>query len=137
MYNKQGKRNFVIAALEARQSLYKILMAYDQISSYENEMTAEKYPFEYSFDEWICEYDTWIESLSNKFFPEKSEFRPTITVKHLKQILVALEDDTQIVVRDEKNDNWLNIRTIELPDEDEGMFTLTFHTVDDFDNRQF
>ena len=58
-------------------------------------------------------------------------------VKDLKAILNKLDDDIQIVIRDEKNDWWLNIESLELPDEDDGSYTLTFNPKDNFDNRQF
>jgi hypothetical protein len=64
-------------------------------------------------------------------------FEPTIMVKDLKAILDKLDDDVQIVINDEKNSWWLNIESLELPDEDNGSFTLTFNPKDNFDNRQF
>ena len=57
-------------------------------------------------------------------------------VKDLKAILDKLDDDTYIVIRDEKNDWWLNIESVDLPDDD-GSITLTFNPKDNFDNRQF
>ena len=137
MENKQAKQNFIDKAVEARTSLFGILLAYDQITAKDNENTAENYPFVGSFDEWICEYDLWIETLKKNFFPESETYRPTIMVKDLKAILNELDDDIQIVVRDEKSDWWLNIESLQLPDEESGNFTLTFYPKDDFDNRQF
>lgn len=137
MENRQGKENFIDRAVEARSALYKILLAYDFISDKDNENTSENYPFTGSFDEWICEYDLWIETLTNKFFPTNKKYKPTITVGELKAILEDIDDNTQIVVRDNANDWWLNIESLEIPNEEEGMFTVTFNTVDDFDNRQF
>jgi hypothetical protein len=137
MENRQAKENFIERAVEARSALYKILLAYDFISDKDNENTAENYPFIGSFDEWICEYDLWIETLNKNFFPESKQYKPTIMVKDLKAILNELDDDIQIVIRDEKADWWLNIDSLELPDEDNGNFTLTFNPKDNFDNRQF
>jgi len=58
-------------------------------------------------------------------------------VKDLKAILDKLDDDTHIVIRDEKSDWWLNIDSLDLPDEDNGNITLTFNPKNNFDNRQF
>lgn len=137
MENKEGKQKFIDAAVETRKHLFNILLAYDDLSGEDNQKTAECYPFNGSFDEWLCEYDNWVDSLKEQFFPENKAFNPTITVKELKAIISDLDDHTQIVVRDEKDEWWLNIKTLELPDEDNGMFTLTFHTNDDFETIQF
>jgi hypothetical protein len=137
MENKQGKQKFIDRAEEARQSLFKILLAYDDITDRDNEDTSENYPFTGSFDEWIFEYDLWVETLKEKFFPESKTYSPTITVKDLKAILSGMDDDIQIVIRDEKADWWLNIESLELPDEDNGNLALTFNPKDNFDNRQF
>jgi hypothetical protein len=137
MENRQAKENFIERAVEARSALYKILLAYDFISDKDNENTSENYPFVGSFDEWICEYDLWIETLTKNFFPETKEYKPTITVGELKAILENIEDSTQIVVSDEVNSWWLNIESLEIPDEEEQVFTVVFHTKDNFDNRQF
>ena len=137
MNNKEAKQNFIDMTVEARTSLFKILLAYDQISGEDNEKTAENYPFTGSFDEWICEYDLWIETIKESFFPESKTYKPTIMVKDLKAILNEMDDDIQIVIRDEKSDWWLNIESLELPDEENGSFTLTFNPKDNFDNRQF
>ena len=137
MNNREAKQNFIDMAVAARTSLFKILLAYDQISSKDNENTAEDFPFDRSFDEWICEYDKWIETLKGNFFPETKEYSPTIYVKDLKAILNGLDDDTHVVVKSEKDDWWLNIVSLEVPDEDNGNIALTFYTKDNFDNRQF
>jgi hypothetical protein len=137
MDNKAAKQNFIDMAIGARRFLFNILLAYDQISAEDNEKTAENYPFVGSFDEWICEYDLWIETLKENFFPESKTYKPTIMVKDLKAILNEMDDDIQIVIRDEKSDWWLNIESLELPNEDDGHFTLTFNPKDNFDNRQF
>ena len=137
MNNREAKQNFIDRTVEARTSLFKILLAYDDITDKDNENTSENYPFVGSFDEWICEYDKWIETLKENFFPESKTYKPTIMVKDLKAILNEMDDDIQIVIRDEKSDWWLNIESLELPDEDNGNFTLTFNPKDDFDNRQF
>lgn len=137
MNNREAKQNFIDRTVEARTALFKILLAYDDITDKDNENTSENYPFVGSFDEWICEYDNWIETLKGNFFPESKTYKPTITVKDLKAILNEMDDDIQIVIRDEKSDWWLNIESLELPDEDNGNLTLTFNPKDDFDNRQF
>ena len=137
MNKQESKQHFIDMAVEARKSLFNILLAYDHISFKDNENTREHFPFDRSFDEWICEYDKWIDTLKENFFPESKTYKPTIMVKDLKAILNEMDDDIQIVIRDEKSDWWLNIESLELPDEKNGSFTLTFNPKDNFDNRQF
>lgn len=127
-----ARKNFIDKTMEAKKSLLDILIAYDDLTQEDNEKTAENYPFGGSFDEWLAEYDNWIDTLINQFFPTEKTYFPTITIRELKELLNQLNDDTQIVVSDEKNGWWLNIHKVEFPNEDEGMFTLTFHTKDNF-----
>ena len=127
--------------IEAAKSLWKPFMdlttAWQELSSEDNTETGIDYPFTGSFDEWIFYYAEWLNKLDEKFSIQTEGFFPTITVKNLKAVLNKLDDDVQIVIRDEKSDWWLNIQSLDLPDEDDGNFTLTFNPTDNFDNRQF
>lgn len=137
MTTEESRKNFLDKAKIARESLYHLLIAYEYINDEDNVSTAEKYPFVHSFDEWICEYDIWIETLENNWFIENKKYYPTLTVGDLKKVLEKIEDDTtQVVIRDDKNDWWLNIVSLEIPKGEE-LFTLTFYPKDNFDNRQF
>lgn len=134
---EESRKNFLDKAKIARESLYHLLIAYEYLDYEDNGSTAEKYPFDGSFDEWICEYDTWIETLENNWFIENKKYYPTLTVGDLKKVLEKIEDDTtHVVIRDDKNDWWLNIESLEIPRGEE-LFTLTFYPKDNFDNRQF
>ena len=135
--NYNARKQFIEAAGNLWKPIMDLTNAWEKLSINDNGETAVNYPFNGSFDEWAYEYATWYDNLAKKFQIKTEDFRPTITVKELKNILSFVDDDTQVVVRDEKNDWWLNIESLELPDEDNGNFTLTFNTKDDFDNRQF
>lgn len=135
--NHIARKQFIQAAGALWEPIMNLTHAWEKLSTEDNGQTSEKYPFNGSFDEWIYEYATWFDNLSEKFRLKTKDFRPTITVKELKEILNTVDDDIQVVVSDSKNVWWLNIIEVELPDEDNGSYTLTFHTKDDFDTRQF
>ena len=132
-----SRKEFIKAAGNLWTPLMELTMAWEKLSNEDNGETSVNYPFNGSFDEWTYEYANWFDKLSEKFRLQTDEFNPTITVKQLKEILNAIDDDTQIVVKDKNNDWWLNIDEVQLPDEDDGNFTLTFYTKDNFDTRQF
>jgi hypothetical protein len=127
--------------IEAAQKLYTPFMvlttAWQELSNEDNGETSIGYPFTGSFDEWVYYYSEWLDKLEKKFSLKTDNFEPTIMVKDLKAILAELDDDVQIVIKDEKCDWWLNIESLDLPDEENGSFTLTFNPKDNFDNRQF
>jgi len=135
--NYIARKEFIDAAGSLWTPLMKLTMAWEQLSAEDNGETSVDYPFTGSFDEWIYEYANWMNNLSEKFLLQTTNFQPTITVKQLKEILKNVDDDIQIVVSDKDKDWWLNIDEVQLPDEDNGCFTLTFHTKDNFDTRQF
>jgi hypothetical protein len=132
-----ARKEFIKAAGSLWEPIMNLTHAWEKLTNADNNETAEKYPFKGSFDEWIYEYAGWFDNLAVKFVIQTEDFSPTITVKELKEILALVDDDTQIVVSDKARDWWLNIDEVQLPDEDNGCFTLTFHTKDDFDTRQF
>ena len=132
-----SRKEFIKAAGSLWEPIMNLTHAWEKLSTKDNGETSTNYPFKGSFDEWIYEYATWFDKLSEKFGLQTDDFNPTITVKQLKEILDVLDEDIQIVVRDEKNDWWLNIESVEMPNEDEGSFTLTFNTKNNFDTRQF
>lgn len=136
MTKTEARQNFISKAKIARENLYNLLTAYECIDSDDNEITSDNYPFTYSFDEWICEYDNWIETLETHWFPENRKFYPTLTVGDLKKIIKDMDDSTHVVIRDDKNDWWLNVGSLDVPIEDE-LFTLTLNPKDNFDTRQF
>lgn len=131
------RKQFIQAAGALWEPIMNLTHAWEKLSTEDNGKTSEKYPFNGSFDEWIYEYATWFDNLSENFTLKTKGFKPTITVKELKEILNTVDDDIQVVVSDSRNVWWLNIIEVELPDEDNGSYTLTFHTKDDFDTRQF
>ena len=135
--NHIKRKHFIEAARNLWTPFVELTTAWQELSSEDNGETSIDYPFTGSFDEWIYFYSEWLNRLDEKFSLKTEDFEPTIMVKDLKAILDKLDDDIQIVIRDEKNDWWLNIESVELPDEDNGSFTLTFNPKDNFDNRQF
>ena len=128
--NYTKRKQFIEAAQKLCTPFNNLTTAWQELSIEDNGETSIGYPFTGSFDEWLT-------NLEKKFMLKTDEFKPTIMVKDLKAILNELDDDIQIVIRDEKSDWWLNIESLELPDEDNGSFTLTFYPKDNFDNRQF
>jgi len=135
--NHIKRKHFIEAARNLWTPFVELTTAWQELSSEDNGETSIDYPFTGSFDEWIYFYSEWLNRLDEKFSLQTEGFEPTIMVKDLKAILDKLEDDTHIVIRDEKNDWWLNIESVDLPDEDDGSITLTFNPKDNFDNRQF
>jgi hypothetical protein len=135
--NHIKRKQFIEAAQKLCNPIVELTIAWQELSSEDNGETSIDYPFIGSFDEWVYSYNEWLDKLEEKFSIKTDDFKPTITVKDLKTILDKLDDDIQIVIRDEKSDWWLNIESLELPDEDNGSFTLTFNPKDNFDNRQF
>ena len=135
--NHIKRKHFIEAARNLWTPFVELTTAWQELSSEDNTETSIGYPFTGSFDEWIYFYSEWLNRLDEKFSIQTEGFEPTIMVKDLKAILDKLDDDIQIVISDEKNDWWLNIESLELPDEDNGSFTLTFNPKDNFDNRQF
>jgi hypothetical protein len=135
--NHIKRKQFIEAAQKLCNPFVELTIAWHELSIEDNGETSVDYPFTGSFDEWIHYYNEWLDKLEEKFSIKTDGFKPTITVKDLKTILDKLDDDIQIVIRDEKSDWWLNIESLELPDEDNGSFTLTFNPKDNFDNRQF
>lgn len=134
---RQIREQFISSAKLAREDLYKLLSAYENLSIEDNDSTSESYPFGQSYDEWIAEYDNWIDTIEQNWFPEKRTFFPTITVGDLKEVLKSVDDDTQIVIWDKKYEWWFNIHKITIPDEDGNVFTVVLHPQDTFDTRQF
>lgn len=133
---KESRENFLKAAKTAREKLYFLLLSYEKLNDDDNSSTAENYPFEGSYDEWLCEYDNWIETLENNWFPERRTFYPTITVGDLKTMFENVDDDTQICIWDEKSAWWLNISSLTFPDQKD-TFTIVLNPKDNFDTRQF
>ena len=131
------RKQFIEAARKLCTPFMDLTNAWQELSSEDNGETGNNYPFTGSFDEWVYSFDEWLTNLEEKFMLKTDGFEPTIMVKDLKAILNKLDDDVQIVIRDEKSDWWLNIQSLDLPDEDNGNFTLTFNPTDNFDNRQF
>ena len=134
--NHIKRKHFIEAARNLWTPFVELTTAWQELSSEDNGETSIDYPFTGSFDEWIYFYSEWLNRLDEKFSLKTEDFEPTIMVKDLKAILDKLDDDIQIVIRDEKNDWWLNIESVDLPDDD-GSITLTFNPKDNFDNRQF
>lgn len=132
-----SRKEFIKAAGSLWEPIMNLTHAWEKLEHKDNDETGHDYPFNGSFDEWIYEYAKWFDHISEKFSIQTEDFSPTITVKQLKEILGLVDDDTQVVVSDKARDWWLNIDEVQLPDEDNGCFTLTFHTKDDFDTRQF
>ena len=131
------RKNFIEAAKNLWKPFVELSLAWNELSFEDNIETSIGYPFSGSFDEWTYFYSEWFNNLDQKFSIQTEGFHPTITVKDLKAILDKLDNDIQIVINDEKNSWWLNIESLDLPDEDNGSFTLTFNPKDNFDTRQF
>ena len=133
----KAKEDFLQAIKDAYPSLSVILRAYENLTPEDNDETSAGFPFGMSYDEWLMEYRDWAEEVHKRFFPDRFEYWPTLCVGDLKNIIRDLPDETQIVVAKRGQPGWLNINMIQYPNEDEGMFTLTLHTKDNFDTTQF
>ena len=119
---KQASRQaFLEAIVEARQSLMKILYAYDDIDSDDNGTTSDNYPFNGSFEEWIFDYCHWVEELEDKW---ENMFSPSITVGELINLVGHLPHETQFTIA--TKDDYINIVDISLPD-DEMFTTVVLH----------
>jgi hypothetical protein len=76
------------------------------------------------------------ENILKQMIQKIKEIEP-LTVADMKKALENLPDDTQIVVGCSCSE-WLNLsKEFELPNEEGGIFALTFYTRNDFDPRQF
>lgn len=126
---KPEQKEFLEEIQQGYRQMYKILMKWEKLSTKDSDAISDGYPFQHSFDEWIWEYNSWVEKVRNKF--NYHLFSPTITVGQMKEILKEYEDDVQIVVADTDNAWWFNITEVEIPDDDT-MFTLTLHTENNF-----
>jgi hypothetical protein len=132
----EKQTEFIKSANTLTRSLYDLLIKWQDLETKDENLACEDYPFNESLDEVWARTSNWNEDLIERF-QKSNEFSPTITVKDLKKVLELISEDIQVVVRDDKNDWWLNITEVELPDEDNGCFTMTFHTQNNFDTRQF
>ena len=131
---KEIRNKFISSGYDFLSKGIAFLDVWYELDEKANDLTqGRKYPFDQSFDEVLANFHSWISEMQK----EIHSLPPTITVKDLKSILESIDEDTQVVVRDEENDGWLNIVEVENPNEESGMFTLTFHTKDNFDTRQF
>jgi hypothetical protein len=137
-YNQLSEQQseFIKSAITLTRSLYDLLIKWQELETKDEILACEDYPFNESLDEVWARVSNWNEDLIERF-QKSNKFSPTITVKDLKNILENLSDDVQVVVATENEGGWwLNIEEVEMPDND-GMFTLTFHTKNNFDPRQF
>ena len=66
---------------------------------------------------------------------ENATFNGILTLGQFRQFTQHLSDDTQIVT-DDQNDWYWNIKSVQLPDQ-ENYFAITLNTANDFDPRQF
>ena len=128
-----SRKNFLEQVENARTHLWKILHAYELLENDDNEKTSDKFPFGTSYDEWLFEYDAWIDALNNVWFPKEQTFEPTVTVGEMKEILDKYTDDTQIVLG--TNSWYKNITKIQLPDDYE-TYTITLYIGEDFSTTQ-
>lgn len=111
--------------------LSKLYRCWEILSPDDSDEASNKYPFQKDLLELIADYWNWYHETKSAFTRRVKSFSPTITVGELKNILNEIDDDIQIVVEKVNGYDWLNIREVEIPD-GESMFTLTFHTADDF-----
>jgi hypothetical protein len=132
----EKQTEFIKSANTLTRSLYDLLIKWQDLETKDDNLACEDYPFNESLDEVWARTSNWNEDLIERF-QKSNKFSPTITVKDLKKVIELLNDDVQVVVATENEGGWwLNIEEVEMPDND-GMFTLTFHTKDNFDPRQF
>lgn len=131
------RKEFLDQLFKIGEEFYKLLLIWEKLDSEENGMTSELIPFNESFDEFYHNWYGWARHLVEKMDIKTDDFSPTTTVGDLKKIIEVLDDDVQLVIAKPDEDGWwLNIDEVELPD-NEGMFTLTLHTKNNFDPRQF
>ena len=132
----EKQTEFIKSANTLTRSLYDLLIKWQDLETKDDNLACEDYPFNESLDEVWARASNWNEDLIERF-QKSNKFSPTITVKDLKKVIELLNDDVQVVVATENEGGWwLNIEEVEMPDND-GMFTLTFHTKNNFDPRQF
>lgn len=111
--------------------LSKLYRCWEILSSEDSDTASIKYPFQKDLLELIADYWNWYHEIKSIFTRRVRSFSPTVTVAELRSILAELDSDVQIVVEKADGYDWLNIREVEIPD-GQSMFTLTFHTSDDF-----
>lgn len=131
-----SRQVFLHQARRLGDEIMNLLLEWEKLTPDDNGLTSIKNPFNMSFDEFFAQYQQWYGVLEDNFLKTEYVYSPTVTVGELKEVIKYIPDETQVVVYDEKNDWWLNVETIDLPDND-GMFTVTFNTVNTFDPRQF
>lgn len=130
---KQTRDEFINRCMTARFHLYKILEAYEDLEHEDNDQTSIDYPFGSSYDEWLYEYDCWLDKLVHSWTRKVLDYQPTVTVGELKNVLSAYNDGVQIVIG---TDNWYkNIESVQLPNNDD-TFTIILYPGKDFDTRQ-
>lgn len=112
-------------------NLSKLYDAWQNLNSQDSDTVSNKYPFQKDLLELIADYWNWYHETKSTLTRRVKSFSPTITVAELRGILAELDSDIQVVVEKANGYDWLNIREVEIPD-GESMFTLTFHTADDF-----
>lgn len=131
---KQARENFIQQIDKCWSEMYKLLLRWEELEEDDHDDIAEDYPLQESYDEWLCEFAKWIDTIKEKF---TNEFKPTLTVAQLKKIIEKLDDHTQIVIAKPDNDWWLNIHALEMPDEEKGTLALVLYTKDNFSTIQF
>lgn len=127
----KNRKSFINATEKVYSAIANLLSQWEDLTEADSNKAAEEYPFKSSLDEVLADFGFWIERITRDLNPNFHNFYPTVTVRELRQLLDELPGDKQIVVEKDNGADWLNIRTVEFPDND-GMFTLTLHTTNDF-----
>lgn len=135
-YNQLSKQqsDFIEKANNVTRSIYELLIKWQELGEQDENLVCENYPFTESLDEVWATVSDWNENLIYNF-QKASKFSPTINVGQMKKILDGLDDEEQIVIWDERKLWWLNIESVEVPDQ-ESLFTLVLYPKDTFDTRQ-
>lgn len=131
----EEQTEFIKSANKLTNAFHDLLIKWHTLDSEDDQLACIGYPFGESLEDVWASVSQWSEGII-KNFKESNHFSPTITVRQMKKVLDGLEDDEQIVIWDEQKMWWLNIGSVDVPDQ-ENLFTLVLYPKDTFDTRQF
>lgn len=130
----EEQTEFIKSANKLTNAFHDLLIKWHTLDSKDDQLACIDYPFGESLEDVWATVSEWNENII-KNFKESNNFSPTITVGQMKKVLDGLDDDEQIVIWDEQKMWWLNIGSVDIPDQ-ENLFTLVLYPKDTFDTRQ-
>lgn len=132
--SKQDDERMIRALDNFYASAYGLLLAWENVDNQER-VGVDKYPFGNDFAEKVHEIADWVEH-TKSLLKKKFVFEDYMTVGDLLNALEDLDPETHVAIYDEPSGWWKNIKSIQHPDDDEGLVTLAIYPGDDFDVHQ-